>query len=140
MVICEKKDVKNIRIMFKEKEGRQSIVPLDVDIGTINYLHEDKYGNLYKIDALVDFKKGNIIKVNGKIVHYGPFLKRWPEHIFVVIITLVIGLFLKYILVIGDIFYYILGIMTVRILNEIYMRRVNKKYEKSHSIEIVKNK
>ncbi len=35
--------------IFNEKEVRQFIVPLDVDIGTINYLHEDKYGNLTKL-------------------------------------------------------------------------------------------
>ncbi len=50
---------------------------------------------------MVDFKKGNIIKIDGKIVHYGPFLKRLPEHIFVISMSLLVGIFLIYLLEIG---------------------------------------
>ena len=122
------------------KEGELFIVPIGVGIGTVNYLHEDKYGNLYKFDATVDFKKGNIIKIDGKIVHYGPFLKRLSGNIFVISFSLGICLLLVFIFGIDiKIIYYISGIIAFMILSEIFIRIKNRNYEKSHSIEIVKN-
>ena len=126
--------------MPKEKEGELFIAPMGVGIGTVNYLYEDKYGNLYKFDAIVDFEKRDIIKINGKIVHYGPFLKRLSGNIFVVSFSLGICLLLVFIFGIDiNIIYYILGIIAFMILNEIFIRIKNRNYEKSHSVEIVKN-
>lgn len=127
---------------FELKPGEDTIVelitPIGVDTGIINTSYKSKRGDIYEFEALVDFKKGEVIKIKGKIVRYGPFLKRLPSKIFICLCSLAIGEILIYYFAIGKLIYYIIGIIITQLFDEILIRIKDKNYEKSRSIEIIK--
>jgi hypothetical protein len=95
--------------------------------------HQDKAGNIFEIDALLDLKKEKLTKFHWKRIYYGPLLKRLKSKIVVVLISLVFGIVFKFFFNF-NIIYYSLGIITYQILEEVLIRRTNKKYEqKQHA-------
>ncbi len=108
------------------------IVPKGVETGTVNALYESKRGDIYEVEALVNFREKEITKIKGKIVHHGPFIKRLPQKIFIIIFVLGSGLILNYFFAIRFI-YYLIGMLSFLIFDEILIILQNKRYEKSHS-------
>lgn len=90
--------------------------------------HQDKAGNIFEIEALLDLKKEKLTKFRWKRIYYGPFSKRLKSKIVVVLISLVFGIVIK-LFFNTNIIYYILGIITYQILEEILVRNTNKKYD-----------
>ncbi len=103
--------------------------------------NKDDSGNIYEFEFLVGLKSGKVIKCIGKRVYYGPLSKRLKSKALVILISLIIGIGIKFYFDINIIFF-ILGVVTFQILEEIYFQIVNKKYEnrinRQDKIEIIK--
>lgn len=90
--------------------------------------HQDKAGNIFEIEALLDLKEEKLTKFRYKTIYYGPLLKRLKSKMVVVLISLILGIVLKFFFDINMI-YFSLGIITYQILEEVLIKRTNKKYE-----------
>jgi hypothetical protein len=133
----ENKEPKIIKMgeMLNFSEKGETILEYGIPIGddTRNrYIviahHQDKVGNIFEIEGFLDVKKEKLTKFHWKRIYYGPLLKRLRSKIVTVLISLIIGIVIKFFFNF-NIIYFSLGIITYEILEEVLIRRINKKYE-----------
>ncbi len=140
------KVAENFKLDQKEESVFELCVPvsgnIDDNIVLVRSCHKTKSGNIYEFEFLIDLKNEKVIKSEGRIVYYGPLFKRLKSKTLVILISLMIGIGIKFYFDV-NILFFISGIAAFQILEEVYFRKINKKYEnrtniRQDKIEIIK--